>query len=212
MHWLKLWTKGWLEGSIRFDLSPAQRSVFIDLCAMARESRNPPWVQANETTAYPHSWLASKLNIPLELLEETLKICKVQERVTENSVGIQILKFDFYQGEQLSFNNNPDLAELIKIYESEIGLITPMAAEQIKDIAQTYSLEWFREAVAEAVKANVRRLSYVQSILERWTTEGFKSQKPTREGAGGGTHRQGDKRPPSKTPTHYTDPDALRHD
>ena len=99
-HWLKLWTRGWLEGSIRFDLAPAQRSVFLDLCALARESRNPPMVQANKTTAYPHSWLANKLNIPLELLEETLQICKKQDRISENSTGIKVLKFDHYQGEQ----------------------------------------------------------------------------------------------------------------
>lgn len=100
MHWLKLWTRGWLEGSIRFDLTPAQRSVFLDLCALARESRNPPMVQANETTAYPHSWLASKLNIPLELLEETLRICIEQKRISENTTGIKVLKFQYYQSRQ----------------------------------------------------------------------------------------------------------------
>jgi hypothetical protein len=78
-------------------MTPAQRSVFIDLIAMARESRNPPFIQANPTTAYPHSWLASKLNIPVELLEETLEICRAQGRISENSTGIKILKFDYYQ-------------------------------------------------------------------------------------------------------------------
>jgi hypothetical protein len=64
---------------------------------LARESRNPPWVQANETTAYPHSWLASKLNIPLDLLERTLELCKKQKRISENNTGIRVLKFEFYQ-------------------------------------------------------------------------------------------------------------------
>jgi len=54
-------------------------------------------VQANETTAYPHSWLASALNISLELLEQTLEICKTQERISENSTGIKVLKFSYYQ-------------------------------------------------------------------------------------------------------------------
>ncbi len=57
-------------------------------------------LQANETTAYPHSWLASKLNIPLELLEETLEICKNQDRVSENDTGIRVLRFAYYQSEQ----------------------------------------------------------------------------------------------------------------
>ncbi len=54
-------------------------------------------VQANETTAYPHPWLASKLNIPLDLLEETLEACKKQDRISENKTGIKVLKFEFYQ-------------------------------------------------------------------------------------------------------------------
>ncbi|MBA7593184.1 hypothetical protein ES703_00101 [subsurface metagenome] len=54
-------------------------------------------VQANETTAYPHSWLASKLNIPIDLLEETLEICIKQERISESNTGIKVLKFDYYQ-------------------------------------------------------------------------------------------------------------------
>jgi len=54
-------------------------------------------VQANETTAYPHIWLAQKLNIPLELLNETLRICQEQERISENSDGIRIMKFEYYQ-------------------------------------------------------------------------------------------------------------------
>jgi hypothetical protein len=78
-------------------MTPAQRSVFVDLIAMARESRNPPFIQANPTTAYPHSWLASKLNIALDLLEEALEVCKAQGRISENSTGIKILNFDFYQ-------------------------------------------------------------------------------------------------------------------
>ncbi|GAI88989.1 unnamed protein product [marine sediment metagenome] len=57
-------------------------------------------VQANETTAYPHSWLANKLNIPLKLLEETLEICKKQDRISENDTGIKVLKFAYYQSEQ----------------------------------------------------------------------------------------------------------------
>ena len=98
MHWLKLWTRGWLEGSVRFDLTPAQRSVFIDLLAMARESRNPPWIQMNENQGYPHSWIAQKLNVPLDLLEETLELCKKQGRIYENETGIKIMKFEVYQG------------------------------------------------------------------------------------------------------------------
>jgi len=65
-----------------------------------------------------------------------------------------------------------NLAEISKTYEDNIGIITPIAADKLKDIASKYSADWFKDAVAEAVKNNVRRLSYVQSILDRWSVEG----------------------------------------
>ena len=95
--WLRLWTRGWLYGSIRFDLTPEQRSVFVDLCALARQSRNPPWIQANPDVAYPHEWLANTLNIPLELLKTTLEKLEQQKRIEQNGNGIKVLKFEYYQ-------------------------------------------------------------------------------------------------------------------
>lgn len=109
--WLRLWTRGWLDGSIRFDMSPEQRSVFLDLCALARQSRNPPWVQANPQMGYPHEWLAQRLNIPLELLEDTLQVCIQQERIEENGQGIKVVKFDYYQDPAVSRREAKDTKE-----------------------------------------------------------------------------------------------------
>jgi len=189
-HWLKLWTRGWLEGSIRFDLTAAQRSVFVDLCALARESRNPPMVQANETTAYPHSWLASKLNIPLDLLEETLEICKKgpDPRISENNTGIKVLKFQYYQEKHTEKKKpeegNPILAALSQNYEKEIGVISPTIASELADFAQYYQergapIEWIEEAFAEAARNNKRNWVYVKAILKNWIEQG-KGMKKSR--------------------------------
>ena len=197
MHWLKLWTRGWLEGSIRFDLTPAQRSVFIDLCALARESRNPPWVQANETTAYPHSWLANKLNIPLDLLETTLQSCKVQQRISENDTGIKVLKFEHYQAGKLGNLEEKgrqipnELAAISTLFEENIGRLTPTIAERLKDIVKEYPAGWFEEALKDAVGLEHRNLKYIEAILERWKKEGFKSQ---RKGGKAGEQRPRQKR------------------
>ena len=204
MHWLKLWTRGWLEGSIRFDLTPAQRSVFIDLCALARESRNPPMVQANETVAYPHSWLASKLNIPLELLEETLEICKKQSRISENTTGIKVLKFEHYQEKMTEHSQKKqapnELATISTLFEGNIGRLTSAIADRLKDIAEEYQPGWFEEALKEAVSLEHRNLKYIEAILERWKVEGFKSprkggkageQRPRQKRAKPITHIQG---------------------
>lgn len=95
--WIKVWVKEWLEGSIRFDLLPDERSVWLDLLVMAGDSRNPGHIQSDPTTGYPHHWLSSKLNIPLELLERTLHKCKKKERISENTTGITIINWERYQ-------------------------------------------------------------------------------------------------------------------
>jgi hypothetical protein len=95
---LKWYSKNWLNGSIRFECTPEERSVFVDLCSMANESRNRGVIQANSTHPYPHSYIANQLNIPLELLERCLRKFEQQERIYENQQGIIIIKFSYYQG------------------------------------------------------------------------------------------------------------------
>lgn len=94
--WFKKWSHEWLTGSIRFDCTPAERSVFDDLMCLANESRNRGVVQANPTTPYPHTWMAQALNIPLQFLEECLQKFAEQGRIKEDATGITILNFRYY--------------------------------------------------------------------------------------------------------------------
>lgn len=96
-QWIKLWTAESLRGSIRFDLTPAERGVWYDLLAMAGESRTPGIIQATEGVAYPRPWLAQTLNIPLELLEDTLEKLQTTNRISINGDCIHIVNFDYYQ-------------------------------------------------------------------------------------------------------------------
>jgi DNA replication protein len=58
------------------------------------------------------------------------------------------------------------------LYEENIGLLTPMIAEELKEAEKLYPEQWIKDAIKEAVKANKRRWRYIASILERWATEG----------------------------------------
>jgi len=58
------------------------------------------------------------------------------------------------------------------VYEQNIGTLTPMIADQLRDAEKTYPYSWIDEAVQLAVENNVRKWSYVSSILERWRQEG----------------------------------------
>jgi DNA replication protein len=61
---------------------------------------------------------------------------------------------------------------IFTLYEQNIGLLTPIIAEELKDAEKEYPADWIAEAFKIAVEQNVRKWSYVQKILERWQTEG----------------------------------------
>ena len=198
-----------LRGSIRLELDTAERGIWYDLLLFAGACRKPGQISANPVMPYPHDFIAGTLKIPLEFFEATLIKLEEQGRIHENETGIHIVNWDKYQSEyqrqkpyrdleekptkQLPLPVDEKLASLIKLYEENIGIITPISAEQLKDIADKYSPDWFKDAVAEAVKANVRKLSYIESILERWSVEGKGTPK--------GIKKKGE------LPKHYLTPD-----
>jgi len=58
------------------------------------------------------------------------------------------------------------------LYEQNIGLLSPMIAEELKDAADSYPTEWIEAAFREAVQQNKRKWSYIRAILRHWETEG----------------------------------------
>lgn len=63
-------------------------------------------------------------------------------------------------------------SDIFELYEQNIGLVTPMLAEELQDAEATYPREWLEEAFREAAKSNVRNWRYIARILERWAIEG----------------------------------------
>lgn len=61
---------------------------------------------------------------------------------------------------------------IFALYEQNIGLLTPMIADELKDAEKEYPEEWIEEAIKIAVENNVRKWSYASKILERWRSEG----------------------------------------
>lgn len=66
------------------------------------------------------------------------------------------------------------------LYESNIGMLTPIIAEELKEAEQLYPREWIEDAFREAVDLNKRSWRYVSRILERWSIEGRDDGKPER--------------------------------
>ena len=77
---------------------------------------------------------------------------------------------------------------VFKLYEENIGPLTPMIADMLKDAEATYSPEWVAEALEVAVKNNARNWKYVETILKRWREKG-KYEGKDRQDAGKGSER-----------------------
>lgn len=71
---------------------------------------------------------------------------------------------------------------IFKLYEQNIGLLTPMVTEEIKAAMKEYPEPWIRDAFKEAVALNKRSWRYIQRVLEKWSSEG-RSDGQTRQGA-----------------------------
>jgi DnaD/phage-associated family protein len=69
---------------------------------------------------------------------------------------------------------------IFKLYEENIGPLTPLLADALKDAEKTYPPEWVAEALEIAVTRNKRNWRYVEAILKRWKEEGHAEKQNRR--------------------------------
>jgi DnaD/phage-associated family protein len=62
--------------------------------------------------------------------------------------------------------------DIFTLYEQNVGMLTPMIAEELREAEKLYPEAWIRDAIKEAAKQGIRKWSYISAILERWATEG----------------------------------------
>ncbi len=58
------------------------------------------------------------------------------------------------------------------LYEQNIGILTPMMADELRAAETEYPGDWVAEAFRTAVANNKRNWRYIKKILERWQREG----------------------------------------
>lgn len=66
----------------------------------------------------------------------------------------------------------PAKSEAFRLYEGNIGPLTPMIADALKDAEKTYTASWVQRAILEAAKSNVRNMKYIEGILQGYTKRG----------------------------------------
>ena len=78
-------------------------------------------------------------------------------------------------------SRQPLAVNVFALYEQNIGIITPMIAEELKEAEKFYPPQWIEEAFKEAVTLNKRSWKYIARILERWASEGKDSGEHRRD-------------------------------
>ncbi|OGN94730.1 MAG: hypothetical protein A2Y89_01285 [Chloroflexi bacterium RBG_13_51_18] len=64
------------------------------------------------------------------------------------------------------------LPDIFTLYEQNIGMLTPMIADELRDAEKSYPEDWIRDAIKEAVLHNKRSIKYIARILQNWSIEG----------------------------------------
>jgi len=89
-----------------------------------------------------------------------------------------VLHGDYEAGAAAAAFERPNI---FRLYEENIGPLTPLIADALKDAEETYSAEWIAETIELAVKHNKRSWKYCEAILKRWKEEGRGEKQDRRD-------------------------------
>jgi hypothetical protein len=103
-NWIKLWTHEWLTGTVRWQLTLAQRAMWADLLALAGDSRFPgivtPGESAGKLIGYPVSYFAGLFRCTGSSVTEAFVLFEQQNRIKIGEGGeIHIVNWEKYQSE-----------------------------------------------------------------------------------------------------------------
>jgi DNA replication protein len=108
------------------------------------------------------------------------------QKIEQGETGLPAVK-----AENITPGSGEPPPDIFSIYEQNIGILTPLIAEELKEAQKHYPGNWISDAIKEAVTANKRNWRYIARVLEDWSTGGKSS----------GTHRG--------NPKTDTDPDKY---
>ena len=80
-------------------------------------------------------------------------------------------------GLQAPANPIQEPPNIFRLYEENIGPLTPLLGEALAEAEDTYPADWIEDAIRIAVEKNKRNWRYVEAILARWQREGRDAQK-----------------------------------
>jgi DNA replication protein len=74
--------------------------------------------------------------------------------------------------EQMPIELALERPNIYKLYEQNVGPLTPLIAEALREAETEFPDEWIQDAFRIAVENNKRNWRYIQAILRRWQEKG----------------------------------------
>lgn len=103
---------------------------------------------------------------------------EARNRIERGEIDVGVLPAEEPFPEDMETGEQPNIFTL---YEENIGMLTPMIAEELKDAERLYPASWIEDAFREAVSQNKRSWKYIEAILKRWASEGKEYGAPGRD-------------------------------
>ena len=171
--WIKLYVKGWLHGSIRYQLSAAERGTFADLLSLAGECDRGGEISDNDGKPFPFSFIAGQLHITEELLSNTIGKCVAEGRIREKNGVIEIINFNAYQSEyqrQKPYRQQKDGLESFQKYKQK--LVGTYPELDIKEEWERCQI-WYRD--------NKKAIKSPSLALGNWCKKAMEIRKEKRD-------------------------------
>ena len=71
----------------------------------------------------------------------------------------------------------PERPNIFQLYEANIGPLTPLLADALRDAEKSYPADWIEEAFRIGVERNKRNWHYIEAILRHWQEGGRDDRK-----------------------------------
>jgi hypothetical protein len=98
-RWVKIFCYEALHGSVSYQLSEAEQSVWVKLLCLAGLCGNEGVIADHDLRPFPHDFIIHELHTTEATFESTIKKCKEEGRVSEDGRGIVITNWTKYQSE-----------------------------------------------------------------------------------------------------------------
>jgi DNA replication protein len=96
--------------------------------------------------------------------------------------GIQQGDFQFDPHAHKTVQLEYERPNIYRLYEENIGPLTPLMSDTLRDAESLYSMDWIEDAIKIAVQKNARNWRFIDAVLRSWQVKGrYETNKPDAE-------------------------------